>query len=84
MICSPKVALSLAGTFLIGLTGYYELHRADPLDARFWIALVMAGLAPIGSYLLGYNQVNPRLDARRNARPPVTLPPSPGQRPAER
>jgi hypothetical protein len=84
---SPKVAFSLAGTFLAGLTGYYELHSADPMTARFWVALVMAGLAPIGSYLLGYNQVNPRLDpVRRAARPPIrfdVIPPPPGPRPAE-
>lgn len=60
MTTFQKMALSIAGVFLGGATSFYQVHlNDDPMTVRFWIGLVMAGLAPVGGYLLGFYQLNP-------------------------
>lgn len=51
-----KLALSIAALFIAGSTTCYQSNaNASPL------ALVMAGLASVGGYLIGFLQLNPYL-----------------------
>jgi hypothetical protein len=58
---SPRTVLilSLVGTAIAGADGYYQIHTNGPLDARYWIGLAFASLAPVGSYLMGLVQTSP-------------------------
>jgi hypothetical protein len=57
-----KVALSIIGVFLGGATAAYQL---DPCPGS-WLKWVMAGIVPVGGYLIGYCQLNPMI------RPPIS------------
>jgi len=60
-----KLLCCTVGTFLLGVTTAYRIARGNPLFELNWdlaVDLLMAGAAPLGSYLLGYWQRNPRND----------------------
>ena len=50
-----KLVCSVLGTFIIGATTAYNIDHNTTI-----LAIVMAGLASVGPYLLGYWQTNPR------------------------
>ena len=55
-----KVAISVSGLFLGGVTQYYNIHYAVHPDVPVvWLPLVMAGLTPIAGYLIGLYQDPP-------------------------
>jgi len=54
-----KLVCSVLGTFLAGATTAYNIDHNTTI-----LAIVMAGLASVGPYLLGYYQVNPRNQPR--------------------
>ena len=55
-----KLALSVTGIFLGGLTQYYQVHYAvHPGMPVSWLPLVMAGLTPVAGYLIGLFQTAP-------------------------
>ena len=51
-----KMILSLSGVFLGGVGSYWQLHGNPGVlvtTAAFWVGMVMAGVIPLGSYMLG-------------------------------
>lgn len=64
-LITPKVIISIAAVFLVALTTYFNVHRLEVYDTRFWIGMVMGGLEAVGAYLVGFWQVNPSLDKQR-------------------
>jgi hypothetical protein len=58
---SPRTVLilSVVGTAIAGADGYYQIHTSGILDARYWVGMAFAALAPVGSYLMGLVQTAP-------------------------
>ncbi len=50
-----KLIMSVLATFIVGATTAFNIDHNTPI-----IAIVMAGLASVGPYILGYWQTNPR------------------------
>lgn len=59
MSMTTKLVLSCVGIFLGGAVAYYQVHGSDPLGARLYIGLVMAGAGPLGAYFVGLAQKAP-------------------------
>lgn len=73
MNTTPKVILSVLGSFILGVTGAYKSGVAND-----WIAILFAGLAPVGTYFLGFSQYNPAISRPGEVTTTTTItPPSP-------
>lgn len=62
MSMTTKVILSCAGMFIGGAVAYYQAQSADAayvMGSRFYVGMVMAGLAPLGAYFVGLTQKSP-------------------------
>ena len=57
-----KLLLSGVGVFIGGAVSYYQVNSGPGVlltTPTFWIGFLMAGLAPLASYLLGLGQKAP-------------------------
>jgi len=55
-----KFAAITFAIFIIGSTEYFQAHRNEYVTGYiFWISFLLAGLAPVGTYILGLFQNNP-------------------------
>lgn len=59
MSMTMKLVLSIAGTIIGGAGNFYQTHSTGPFNGAFWIAFVMAGIIPLGTYFLGLSQRAP-------------------------
>lgn len=59
MSTTTKLILSCVGVFFGGTGVYWQTHSTDAFNARLWIGLIMAGVIPLGSYLIGLAQKAP-------------------------
>ncbi len=59
MDTKSKIVLSILGSLIVGASQYYSAHSGDVMDIRFWLGLLFASLAPVGTYLMGFYQLNP-------------------------
>lgn len=53
---TTKMIFSLCGVFLGGVGSYWQLHDNPGVlvtTVTFWIGMVMAGVIPLASYMLG-------------------------------
>lgn len=64
-----KVTLSVVGMFLSGMTAGYQANPIgsvsfDRNPSATIVGWVVAGVIPVGGYLVGFWQLNPRLRKR--------------------
>ena len=62
-----KMFLSIAGVFLGGVGAYWQVHSGPGVDVTtmtYWVSALMAGVIPLGSYLLGLAQKPPWQDQK--------------------
>jgi hypothetical protein len=59
MSMTMKLTLTCIGVFFGGTYSYYQAHLDAIINGHYWLALVMAGLAPLVSYFVGLSQQAP-------------------------
>ena len=62
MTSTMKMILSLIAVFLGGVASYWQVHDNPGVlvtTARFWVGMVMAGVVPLASYMIGLTSKAP-------------------------
>ena len=68
--------LSILGIAIGGADGYWQIHSGTSvIDAKFYVGLAFASLAPVGTYFVGLTQKAPWTSKATEVAAAAALPP---------